>query len=175
MSGSGPIVLAAAAPVETRAIVRGAMDAGLVATGSDAARFADHAQADHALADHALVDWLPVTLSRGSASRPAVYVLQTGVGKVNAAGAVQRLLGEHPSATVINLGICGLLPSFDRVEECAGPSAHPLTIGSVLLASFSVYADEGVQTPGEFKSMGAMGFPLGPFAEAGIAPTPDLA
>lgn len=164
---SSPLVLAAAAPVETRAIVRGAMDAGLIAADSEPARSAEP--------HHSPTDWLPVALSGGSASRPTVLLLQTGVGKVNAAGAVARLLAEHPAATVINLGICGLLPSFACVDDPACECLQELRIGSSLLASASIYADEGVQTPSEFKSIGAMGFPLGPFADAGIEPSPELA
>lgn len=146
-------------------MVRGAIDAGLVGSGAEAARFIEEP----------LPDWQPVVLGAATDSCPAVLVLQTGVGKVNAASAVMRVLHDHPNATIINLGICGLLPAFACVDDPACECMRSLGIGSVLLASASVYADEGVQMPSEFKSIGAMGFPLGPFGDEGVLPSPDLA
>ena len=81
-----------------------------------------------------------------------VELLETGVGKVNAAAATSLALDSRRHAAVVNVGICGALVPLDE-----------LPLGSVVVADRCVYADEGVQTPEGFRGLAQMGFPLGPF------------
>ncbi|HVZ94364.1 MAG TPA: futalosine hydrolase [Phycisphaerales bacterium] len=75
-------------------------------------------------------------------------LLMSGIGKANAAGAVARVLDPRRYAGVINLGVCGALPS-----------ATPLQIGEAIVATESVFADEGSSTPDGFIDLASMGFP----------------
>ncbi len=88
---------------------------------------------------------------------PGWSVVRSGVGKVNAALCVARCLGaDGESGTlVVNLGVCGSLP------HARGESMDP---GTVVVASKSVYVDEGVAAPEHFTDMGAIGFPYWPGA-----------
>ena len=70
----------------------------------------------------------------------------TGVGKASAAGAVARVLGPH--AGVVSLGIGGLLPGGAN-----------LALGSVVVGTAAVFADEGSGEPGGFRTCADMGFP----------------
>jgi len=74
-------------------------------------------------------------------------VLRTGVGKANAAGAVARSLDPDAHRLVLSVGLGGALPGSD------------LGVGDVVVASASVFADEGIATPGGFSDAAAMGFP----------------
>jgi len=89
-------------------------------------------------------------------------LLRTGVGKVNAAVAVAQVQGAQ---VVINLGICGALP-----DESGG---FALNIGDVVVASTSVYGDEGLVTPDGFIPISAMGFAPGGGAFDGCAVNGD--
>jgi futalosine hydrolase len=100
------------------------------------------ARADEA---QAAQQWKLLPLS-GSAS-----LLITGVGKVNAGAAVARFCTAESCGRIINLGIAGALPGTG------------LNIGDVVLATTSIYADEGLLTPAGFQDCAAMGFPLGGF------------
>lgn len=81
-------------------------------------------------------------------------LIRTGVGKVNAALGAARHLMRGEVGTVLNLGICGGL---------AGEGRPSPKLGDVVLASASVYADEGLALPDPdlFRDMTSMGFPLG--------------
>ena len=95
---------------------------------------------------------------------PSVWVLQTGIGKANAAARVARVLATTQVARVINLGVAGSLPSSG------------LHIGQAIIASRSVFADEGLDTPNGFIDGKAMGFPI--YQEddgAGLPPDQELA
>ncbi len=92
-----------------------------------------------------------------------IDLLETGVGKANAAAAVAKRLDPSRHALVLNLGIAGSLPGPDR------PS-----LGDSILATTSLYADEGVLTPAGFQSIVEMGFPPGPLAGLAVPGTPDL-
>ena len=87
-----------------------------------------------------------------------VEMVVTGVGKSQAAGAIGWAFDPDRHAGVLNIGIGGLLPG--------GPAG--VDLGSVVLASRSIFADEGGQTPGGFQSIDAMGFPAAGFGEAGM-------
>ncbi len=91
-----------------------------------------------------LVRWRPVALS-GRAD-----LVLTGIGKVNAAACVARLL-PGPYGAVLSAGVCGALP---------GSGLNP---GASVLADVCVYADEGIVTAEGFRDCAEMGFPLGGF------------
>jgi futalosine hydrolase len=103
--------------------------------------------------------WVPIRVGAG------LDLVVTGVGKVNAALAAARAVDPALHAWAINTGICGALPGSG------------LQIGSVVLASESLYADEGSMNPDGFRSIAAMGFPPGgaAFVGMGVRPDPALA
>jgi futalosine hydrolase len=142
------LVLIAAAPAEARAIAAGLVEAGFDRP-SDA--FAD-----------AQSDWAPVRFARD------LYLLQSGVGKVNAACAAMIAFRDLRPCITINLGICGVLPSTPGSSE---PS--PQLLDSIL-ASASVYADEGLLGPTGFQTIAQMGFPQGPFPDPVVPITAGL-
>lgn len=82
---------------------------------------------------------------------PGAHYVLTGVGKSSAAGGVGSVINRNRHTAVISLGLGGLLPGSG------------LEIGDVVAGSASVFADEGVQTPEGYQSLGALGFP--PFAD----------
>jgi futalosine hydrolase len=86
---------------------------------------------------------------------PGVELLESGVGKVNAAAAVALRVDSARHAAVINLGICGTL-------------AAALPLGSVVLADSSIYGDEGLARTEGFQTIPQMGFPIGPFAGVSV-------
>lgn len=78
-------------------------------------------------------------------------VLQTGVGKANAAGALsaellQAKFDEKPYAAVLSLGISG---SYDT-----------LAIGATILADAAILADEGLENADGFESIEDRGWAL---------------
>ncbi len=81
------------------------------------------------------------------------HAVLSGIGKSNAAGAAAIALASRPYARVLSIGIAGLL---------GGPASNPL--GSVILATQSIYADEGLDDHAAFRTCADLGFPLGPFA-----------
>jgi futalosine hydrolase len=89
-----------------------------------------------------------------------IPVVVSGVGRVNAAIATTLALaartGETPSPLVVSAGIAGSLPSEH------GEPAVP--IGAVVLGSAAHAAEEGIQTPGGFRTIGELGFPIASFA-----------
>ena len=94
---------------------------------------------------------------------PGVDLVITGVGKAAAAGGVASVLGARAGvyAGVLSLGIAGtLVPG----------GAHLL--GSVALASTSIFADEGVLTPDGFETFAAAGFGPFPDGSLGLSITP---
>lgn len=94
---------------------------------------------------------------------PKLALAMCGIGKANAAGAAGALLArlDRPRA-LINLGVAGALPG------------SPAGLGRVVLASGSVFLDEGVQTDSSFITCEQLGFPLGP-PEGRMAPETALA
>jgi len=104
--------------------------------------------ANPAMADH---PWFEHSLSL------RLSLVVTGIGKANAAGAVARVFDPGVHAGVLSLGVAGALPGTG------------LTPGNVIAASESVYADEGLESPGGFTQCAALGFALGPPPIAGPA------
>lgn len=92
---------------------------------------------------------------------PGYDLLLTGVGKTNAAAGVARLCDPQRHGAILNIGIGGSLPG--------GPA-----LGSLVVATASVYADEGLQTPDGFTDCAALGFPLGPFAGSSVPADPGM-
>jgi len=92
-----------------------------------------------------------------------LWLLKAGIGKANAAGAVGIALAMNPAERVISLGLGGALPDSG------------LEIGDRVLASRSVFADEGAETPEGFLDCRSMGFPLyeGDLGD-GLACNPEL-
>lgn len=86
----------------------------------------------------------------------------SGIGKANAAGAAAAVVSRlgRPQGFIC-LGVAGSLP---------GSGA---TIGDTVLASPSLFLDEGVRTAAGFITCEQLGFPIGP-AEGRIFPDPAL-
>ncbi len=78
-------------------------------------------------------------------------IVVTGVGKANAAGAVALTLDPLRHAGVLNVGIAGVLPK--GISQGLEP-------GCSVLATTSVFADEGVQGSERFESFSELGFGL---------------
>lgn len=137
------ILLAVAAPAEVRAI------------------FAGIAHTDEP--GPITGDWSLRTLNE------RLDLVQTGIGKANAAGAVARVLDPTRHAAVISLGVAGSLPT---------PTHTPPAIGDIIIADACINADEGLRTPDEFVDCARMGFPLCPTTPGGmgaaIAASPAL-
>lgn len=85
---------------------------------------------------------------------PGLSLVVTGVGKAASAGACGALL-RPTDGVVLNVGVAGALPGSG------------LRLGTVVVASTSVFADEGAQTPQGFIDIAALGFPPGD--AAGVA------
>jgi futalosine hydrolase len=88
-----------------------------------------------------LLPWNPTPIGAG------VDLVVSGVGKANAAGATAAALSRGGYGAVINLGVCGTLPG------------SPAAIGDAILATRSVFADEGVESEAKWQPMAALGFP----------------
>ena len=79
-------------------------------------------------------------------------IVVAGIGRTNAAAATtQAILEDGPIAAVISIGIAGALPDSG------------LGLGELVVASESVYVEEGLETPEGFGDMRTLGFPLGEF------------
>lgn len=105
----------------------------------------------------AIEPWKPASIAA------SVDLLLTGVGKANAAGALARCLDPRRHRAIVNLGVAGALP--------AQPSASAADLLDAVLATRSVFADEGLATPAGFESLAAMGFPL---MEGDVGASADL-
>ncbi|MEM9082786.1 MAG: futalosine hydrolase [Planctomycetota bacterium] len=74
-------------------------------------------------------------------------LLLTGIGKANAAAGLVAAFDPPRHSAVINVGVAGMLPTSG------------LALGQAVLATQSVYADEGGITPNGFVDIAEMGFP----------------
>lgn len=92
---------------------------------------------------------------------PETDLIVSGVGKANAAGAVARVLDPGVHGAVLSIGIGGAM----------GPGA--LAIGTAVGGEASVFGDEGVAGPEQFRSLSEIGFP--PVPGVGDAPAGDAA
>lgn len=90
-------------------------------------------------------------------------LVESGVGKANAAGAVARCLDPARHGGVLSLGICGALPGSG------------LGLGDVVVSTRMISADEGLETGSGWISCAEMGFALSPSETgAGIEADPVL-
>lgn len=133
-----PILLAAAAPAEARAVLAG------IGAEPLADSLTPPGQRMGSKPKH---DWPWTRLEVND----RFHLVLTGVGKANAAAAVARTLDPTLHSCVLSVGIAGALPG-SGVE-----------IGQSICATACVYADEGVLTPDGFMDCAEIGFPLGPF------------
>ncbi|TVQ31718.1 MAG: futalosine hydrolase [Phycisphaeraceae bacterium] len=110
----------------------------------------------------------PWTLSQAGAR---FDLLLCGVGKANASGATALLFDPARHCGALSLGVAGALPGSG------------LEIGDAVLATQSIYTDEGAATPEGFSDMASMGFPpIEPSSDdaipgdtpMGVGPDPDL-
>ena len=88
------------------------------------------------------------TVYRGKLSGHDVLLLNSGLGKVNAAHAATCLIENYPVKGVINIGVGGAYPGSG------------LKIGDVAIASKEIYGDEGVITSKGWDSLKKIGIPL---------------
>jgi futalosine hydrolase len=102
-------------------------------------------------------EWTPVEVAGAT-------VVRTGVGKVNAGAAAARF--GPGRRLLVSIGIAGALPI--EVGDAAA-----LEIGAAVVASASVYADEGLLAPAGFTDLAAMGFAPGPRHAPGPSFAPD--
>ena len=133
---NGEVLILAAAPAEARAVCD-AFDASAPES-----------------------DWVAAPLG------PGVELVRTGVGKVNAAIAAARFVDSERHRAVLNVGVCGALPSPD--------GSPALAIGRVVVADVSVYADEGIVTPSGWRDMAGAGFPPGGRGLGGVESFPGM-
>ena len=77
-----------------------------------------------------------------------VILAASGIGKVNAAHAVTRLIHECAPAVIMNIGIGGAYPSSG------------LKTGDVAIAEKEIYGDEGVLLKDGFHGLDLIGIPL---------------
>ena len=94
-----------------------------------------------------------------------IEVAVSGVGRTNAAIATTQALIEQGSFDgVLSIGVAGSLPEVDP----------ELKIGDVVVATESIYHEEGIHTPEGFGDMVELGFPLGSFEGNRIPADPGL-
>ena len=86
----------------------------------------------------------------------------SGVGKSAAAGTTAKFLDPARHAAVVSMGVAGALPGSN------------LSIGTSIIATQSIFADEGFLTPTGFTDISSAGFPPGPEGGMGVAATPQL-
>ena len=101
------------------------------------------------------VDKEAAAIRNAIGDRDDVSVIISGIARTNAAMASTRaLIEEGPFDAVVNAGIAGAL---------SAGSSHTLAIGDVVVATKSVYYEEGLVTAEGFVDCAVMGFPLGSF------------
>ncbi|MEM8757402.1 MAG: futalosine hydrolase [Planctomycetota bacterium] len=135
MHGHQEIALAVAAPAEAAAVLRGC---GCPPRELDPGE--------------------PVRLAEG------LSLVRLGVGPVPAAVHAARLLADHPSHGVVNLGVAGAYPGLDSGPDSRPGSGFPtvplaVPLGGTVLATRSLLADHGALHADGFEDLAAMGFP----------------
>jgi len=84
----------------------------------------------------------------GALSGHDILMLNTGIGKVNAAHSATCLIENYPVKGLINMGVGGAYPESG------------LKIGDIAIASKEIYGDEGVITSKGWESLKKIGIPL---------------
>ena len=104
-----------------------------------------------------------------------LVLLPTGVGKSPAAARTALAVRRYQPLYLLNDGVAGVLPP---AHDSAAEIAHP-TIGDAVLATASVFADEGLRTADGFIGCDEMGFPPvpgdGPHGGLAVPPDSELA
>lgn len=85
---------------------------------------------------------------RGKLSGRDILLLNTGIGKVNAAHSATCIIENFPVEQIINIGVGGAYPSSG------------LKVGDVAIASNEIYGDDGVISKNGWKDMSEIGIPL---------------
>lgn len=85
---------------------------------------------------------------KGNLTGIPVVMAVSGIGKVNAAHAVTRLVHDHTLSLIMNIGVGGAYPSSG------------LKIGDVAIAEKEFYGDEGVLLKDGFHEADIIGIPL---------------
>ncbi|MBI5100119.1 MAG: futalosine hydrolase [Nitrospirae bacterium] len=88
------------------------------------------------------------TVYKGKLSGHDILMLNTGIGKVNAAHSATCLIENYPVKGLINIGVGGAYPGSG------------LKIGDIAIASKEIYGDEGVITSKGWESLKKIGIPL---------------
>lgn len=111
------------------------------------------------------------TVYRGTLSEVDVVLMNSGIGKVNAAQAATAVIGHFPLRHVVHFGTGGAYPSSG------------LYVGDVAFATKEIYGDEGIIGPDGWQGMHGIGIPLvksgrksyfNEFSRFGKLPLPDL-
>lgn len=92
-----------------------------------------------------------------------VVIVAGGVGRTNAACCTtQAIIDLGRFDMVMSAGVAGSLPGSE------------ISIGDTVLASHSVYMEEGIETESGFADLASMGFPLGGFNGNAVPGDPGL-
>jgi futalosine hydrolase len=85
---------------------------------------------------------------KGQLSGINVVLMNSGIGKVNAAHSVTCIIEKYPVNAIINTGVGGAYPGSG------------LNIGDIALASREIYGDDGVIDSGGWGGLEKIGIPL---------------
>lgn len=88
------------------------------------------------------------TVYKGKLSNTGILLINTGIGKANAALCATGLIERFPIRSIINLGAGGAYP------------ASGLKIGDIAVASKEIYGEEGVVSSRGWESLKKIGIPL---------------
>ncbi len=87
-------------------------------------------------------------LYKGRFSGTDIVLINTGIGKVNAAHSATCIIETIPVKKIINIGVGGAYPG------------KGLGVGDIAVAAKEIYGDEGVIDSGGWSSMRKIGIPL---------------
>ncbi len=85
---------------------------------------------------------------KGKLLNQNILLMNSGIGKVNAAHSATLILENYPVKCVINAGVSGAYPNSG------------LKIGDIAIASKEIYGDDGVIAPTGWKDLKEIGIPL---------------
>ena len=88
------------------------------------------------------------TVYKGKLSGIDTILLNSGIGKVNAAHSATCIVEHFPVKSIINIGVGGAYPNSG------------LNIGDIAIASKEIYGDDGVITSKGLESLKKIGIPL---------------
>ncbi len=88
------------------------------------------------------------TIFKGKLSNLNILLMNTGIGKVNAAHSATAIIEHFPIRCIINSGIGGAYPRSG------------LKVGDIAVALKEIYGDDGVITPKGWEGIKEIGIPL---------------